>query len=493
MKAVLGVDIGTTAAKALLMTLDGKVLGEGHYSYGMLRVEKDGYEQEPEDFWKGLIYSCKQTLAEVRSDVSVLALSLSTQAGTTIPLDKENRPLRNAISWMDHRGERYMDEVTARCSPETFYQSSGWKLTAGSSIFHILRLHREEPEVFDKTHRFAFVNDFLIHRLTGRFCMDPSNAGITNLYNVREGKWDDELLGVVNITRDKLSEIKPPAVPIGNLTEDAAEALGLSQDTVVINGAHDQYCAALGTGVWKPGDLLVSTGTAWVMLIVCSSIEEAYSTGWHVSTHPMSGLYGALTSAGAVGKGLGWFTDRVLSIIGPQDMSEWMDKAMRESPVGANGLVFISPAVARREGVVSGFINLDIDHSLQDMLRAIMESAAYEIKRLSGDVIKGDSFSPRVLMAGRPAENKVWAQMLSDVLELVIEVPRVREAACLGAAIIAGFGMEVFKQGSAFIDGRRMLKYEPGHDRVREYRHGFEQYMEVLNRCRGGTCGEKAT
>lgn len=493
LKAVLGLDIGTTAAKALLVSLDGEVLGEGHYPYGMLRVGKNGYEQEPEEFWKGMIASCEQALSQVRSGVSVLALALSTQAGTTIPLGKGSRPLCNAISWMDHRGERYKDKLLTRCSPESFYQRSGWKLTSGSSILHILRLQYEEPEIFNSTQRFAFVNDFLIQRLTGKFCMDPSNAGITNLYNIRQGDWDEDLLRLLDLDHGRLSQITASAIPIGNLTEEAAEALGLSQDTIVVNGAHDQYCAALGTGICNPGDVLISTGTAWVMLTVCSDIELAYDTGWVVSRYPVSELYGALISAGAVGKGMSWFTDRVLSVIEPKDTDEWIDVAVAESPIGANGLVFISPAVARREGTVSGFVNLDIDHSLKDMVRAIMEGTVYEINRLNVNSMTSGDLPPRVVVAGRPAENKMWAQMLSDVLELPLQVPKVREAASYGAAILASLGVGVINDANWRAANCETLRYEPSCDRSHKYRRGFTEYVEVLNRCRGGMCHEKTT
>lgn len=504
MKAVLGLDIGTTAAKALVVTLDGDVLGGGHYVYDdMLRIGEAGYEQNPEEFWKGLVVSCRQALAQVNPDISILALCLSTQAGTTIPLDKENKPLRNAISWMDHRGQPYMDELFLKHSLESFYLKSGWMLSAGSALLHIYRLFREEPDVFDKTHRFAFVNDFLIQCLTGKFYMDPSNAGITSMYNIRQGNWDEEILRLVNVDKSKFSEIRESATPIGTLTKEAAAVLGLSKDTLVINGAHDQYCAAMGTGVCSEGDMLVATGTAWVMLTVHSNAEQAYNTGWSVSSHPISGLYGALISAGAVGKGMSWFIDNVLSVKKPENIDQWIDAALKKSPVGANGLIFISPAVAQREGTVSGFVNLDIDHTLEDMIRAIMECTVYEIKRLRISTLASDAandgannstlnVSSRVIMSGRPAENKAWAQMLSDVLELPLVVPGIREAASFGAAILAGIGAGTLNQANWPVITQEALRYEPDCE-VQKYRQGYAQYVEALKRCGGGISYEKTT
>jgi sugar (pentulose or hexulose) kinase len=484
LRAILGLDVGTTATKALLITVDGEVIGYGHYPYDMLRVREHGYEQDPEEFWKGTVSATRQALSKFEPGVKVLAIALSTQAGTTIPLGRDNRPVCNGISWMDYRGYRYTGELTDRYSSDLLYEKCGWRLTPASSIMHIIRLRREEPELFSGVHRIAFVNDYLIYRLTGRFCMDPSNAGITELYNVREADWDGELLNFAGVNYHRLSKIIQSGTPLGNLTEESANALGLSQDTVVVNGAHDQYCAALGVGVCKPGDVLVSTGTAWVVLKVFSDIESAFQTGMAVSSYPLTELYGALNSAGAVGKGMGWFSDKILESMKFADPDGWIERAVAESPVGANGLIFISPAVARRDNVVSGFINIDINHSLCDMVRAIMEGAVYEVKRLSENLMKNGVPFSRVIMAGRPAENQMWAQMLSDVLETPVEVPRVREAASFGAAILAGLGVGVFKQADEFTATEQTLRYEPSSLRSSRYREVFDEYMNTLNQCR---------
>ncbi len=485
MDAVLGIDIGTTATKGLLLTLDGEVIGEGHYPYEMHRIGEDGYEQDPEEFWRGIISCCKQALSQNNDNTKVLALALSTQAGATIPLGLDNEPISKAISWMDHRGKKHMHEVISKFSQEEIYQKSGWNLMAASSLMHIIRLRNEEPEVFNNAKRFAFVNDFLIHRLTGKFIMDPSNAGITPLYNINTGDWDGDLLEIAGIDKNMLSDMASSGISGGNLTEEAATALGLTSDTMVINGAHDQYCAAMGVGACNPGDLLVSTGTAWVILTVLSDMKSALDTGMGVSTYPIGQLYGALSSAGAVGKGMGWFTDQILDKINTKSKNEWIDEAVGNSPIGSNGLTFIAPAVARSKGAVSGFFNLDINHSLSDMARAIMECSVYEVKKLSINLIERGTKLSRVIMVGRPATSKMWAQMLSDVLSLPLEVPVVKEAASLGAAMLAAIGIGALEKPEHWYGQiRQRQAYEPDSYRKDLYNQRFEEYVEVLERLR---------
>jgi xylulokinase len=485
MEALLGIDVGTTSAKALLLGLDGTVLGEGRHSYGMVRVGQDGYEQDPEDYWLGIVSATQLALSSAPSDIRVLALGLSSQAGTTIPVDGTGEPLCNAISWMDHRGRRYFSEIDSVISPAYVHNTSGWKLTAASSIMHIIRLRHEKPDLYNSARRFLFANDFLVHRLTEDYCTDPSDAGITGLYNLRGKKWDETLLNVAGIGESKLSEILPSGYPIGRLSRDSANCLGLTTDTLVINGAHDQYCAALGAGAITPGDVLISSGTAWVILMVLPDIESAFRTDMAVSSHAIDGLWGALGSAGAVGKGMSWFSEKVLGIMDLVDTYKWIEQAVSLSVPGANGLVFIAPAVGLSEGAISGFVNLNIDHDLNDMARSIMESAAYEVKRCSLRLEESQTAFSKAIMVGGSAQSSMATQLLADVLGIPIEVPVVSEAASLGAAIIAGLGAKVFTHPSeGYLLDRASVMYEPNSNNVDIYAREYTDYVELVKKCR---------
>jgi len=481
MQALLGIDAGTTSAKALVLGLSGEVLGLGRHVYSISRVNHDGYEQDPGDLWDGVVKACQQALAGIPAGTDIGALALSAQAGTTIPVDDTGAPMRMAISWMDHRGKSYMDRVTGCLPAGEIYRRSGWQLTPASAMMHIIRLRQEEPDVFSRTCRFLFVSDFLVSRMTGTYCLDPSSAGITGLYNVRSSSWDPKLLHVAGIGERQLSPIWPSGQVIGRLSSDAAQALGLGPETLVVNGAHDQYCAALGAGTDTPGDVMLSAGTAWVLLSVFTDVDSAFRTDMAVSSYPIPGLWGALGTTGAVGKAVTWFSDQVLAGRA-EDAYQWMNGAVPTSPPGANGLIFVAPAVAKARGCLSGFINLDIDHTLADMARAVMECTAYEVKRVMGGFERSGMNATRLIMVGRPASNQAWAQVLADVLGLPLFVPDISEAASFGAAILAGMGTGVIEPEVIRAGASKPVVYQPDEARMVSYEQEFSRYLSVVDR-----------
>ena len=200
MDLLLGFDVGTTATKALLMNIEGEVIASASYSYGLITPREDWVEQDPEELWRGVVAVCREVMKHVKPQDRVLALSISAQGGTTIPVDAHFQPVGNAISWMDHRAHEQSQQIRENIGEDRLYQVTGWQLGSGLPLLHISWLRQTEPETFASARYFLFVNDFIIHRLTGELCMDPSDAGITQLYNIAEGRWDENMLGTaINI------------------------------------------------------------------------------------------------------------------------------------------------------------------------------------------------------------------------------------------------------------------------------------------------------
>jgi xylulokinase len=352
---------------------------------------------------------------------------------------------------------------------------------------HIAWFRDNRPEAFAATERFLFVNDFVVQRLTGRLCMNPSDAGITQLLSLDTGDWDEHLLAFAGARRDQMSPVQPSGTPVGGLTAEASQATGLARDVLVVNGAHDQYCAAVGAGVTRPGQVLLSCGTAWVVLAVPEDKESALDSGMSVSFHAVEDRWGALRSMGGVGTSLEWLLDNMW---GGKEMAEGRDglyeavnRSVGQSAPGADGLSFVpltgghGRTFARTGG---GFLGLSLAHNRADMARAVMEGIAYELRWVIQEMRAAGLGVAELTMVGGAAESPVWPQIVADVTGVPVALPSSRQAAGRGAAILAGVGAGWFSDAEAGFAalGGQEARLAPDPDLRSTYEAGFCAYQD---------------
>lgn len=486
MDFLIGLDVGTTATKALLYDIEGNLISSATYNYGLITPHENWVEQNPEDFWDGVVATSKQVLKELKGDDNVRALSISSQAGTTIPVDSEMRPLRNAISWMDHRADQQAEQVRKKIGAEKVYSITGWELYNGLPLQHIGWLRDNEPDTFKSTRYFLFVNDFVVHRLSGKLCMNPSDAGITQLYNLAEGCWDERMAEIVGISIEQLSPLQPSGTVVGTLRKEASEDIGLPKSTFVVNGAHDQYCAALATGVLNPGLVMLSCGTAWVILGVLENLRLDPKSALSISSHLLPNLWGALRSMGAVGASMEWFIDNVWKSQKSdkrEDLYGEINKGAMQSALGSNGLIFVPLTGGHTRMPRGTFFGLSLSHSKEDLARSVMEGIALELRLVLDEVRKAGVKTDRLKMVGGAAESPLWPQIVADVTNIPVILPEVKQAASCGAAILAGVGSDVF---SDMEEGFNVLSFDetylsPNKSNVSQYDELFEFYKTVFD------------
>lgn len=482
MDLLLGLDVGTTATKGLLLNIDGTVVASASYRYGLITPRENWVEQEPEELWNGVVAVCRSVLEHTGPKDCVLALSISSQAGTTIPVDDEGAPIGNAISWMDNRAHKQAKQIGQILGRKKLYKKTGWQLGDGLPMLHVSWLRQCAPEVFAAARRFLFVNDFIIYRLTGEFCMNPSDAGITQLYNVAKGRWDDKMMRMAGIDSDKLSPIKDSGIAIGQLTEKASEEIGLPQSTLVVNGAHDQYCAAVGAGVLKKGDVMLSCGTAWVVLCFMKRLKMDSGGRLSISAHAIPGRWGALKSLGGVGACMEWFIRNLYSNSADRsDLYSEVNRDAEKSPAGSKGLIFLPSSGGYGHGSRGGFIGLNLLHSQGDMARSVMEGIVYELRHT---VERIEALSPKIWrMVGGAAASSIWPKIVADVTHIPVALPATTEAAASGAAILAGVGGGVFanpKAGYKALGGNETL-IEPNIENGKKYDEMYQVYLDVVS------------
>jgi len=456
MDLLIGLDVGTTSTKALLFNPQGQVIASASQPYGLIASEGDRVEQDPQALWEAVLTTLRALERQLGPTDRVMAICQSSQGGTTIPADDSGNPVFNAISWMDQRARSEGTQAEERFGEEGFYRLTGWPFHATLPFRHILWLRKHAPETFARARRFLFVNDFIGHRLTGEYCMNPSDASITHLFNIEQGDWDERLLELAGIQPQQLSPVKPSGVIVGTLTKQVSMETGLAPGIPLINGAHDQYCAAVGLGVTSPGPMLLSCGTAWVLLAVPETLQVGFQSRMAISCHAVPGRWGAMRALGGVGASLEWLIDQVFTGLDKTVERKQLYAAVNESVLssqpGAGGLLCYPLSGGHAELEFAGrggFIGLSLKHTRADMARAVMEGVVFDLRWTLEEIQAAGVCVNEMKMVGGAAGSPAWPQVVTDVTGIPVVLPDIREAASWGAAILAGVGAGIFPDATA--------------------------------------------
>jgi xylulokinase len=477
---LLGVDVGTSAVKAVLVSAEGGLMASSGQSYALDHPAPGRTEQRAEDWWRALVASVREVTKGVDAG-RIAALGLSTQGGTLVPVDALGHALCPAASWIDTRAASQQAEFEARVGGERMHGITGWEMCGGLNALQILWLKQNRPEVFRAAAKFLSVPGYLTLRLTGRAAVDASSAGIEQLLDIYSGRWSEQVLEILGIGEGRLAELVFACEAVGTLTAEAAEALGLSTSVVVTAGGHDQYCAALGAGAAAQSDRLLATGTAWAAVAILDAPPEGEACLASVSRHVVQGLWGALLSLEGGGGSLMWLR-RVLSATS----FEQLDQLAADCPAGAGGLRFY-PYFSGAEypaGLLkaeAGFVGLSLSHGAGHMARAVMEGVACQAVWMLEAF--GRDAGGALILTGGASKSPLWTRMIADIAGRALTLPSIPDAGCLGAAALAGVAAGLFAspvEGARALSGARR-QAEPGPDAAR-YRDIFSAYKAGARR-----------
>jgi len=442
---VIGADMGTSGAKAILMNEQGRVLAQSSCPYGLHCPGEGMVEQDARDWWQALVKIVRDILPEDPENVA--ALALSTQAGTTVPVDEKGQPLCHAITWMDARSLSQAEAFRRNQSDEIWYRDTGVVPSTSYSMAHTAWWRDEHPEIYKKAWKFLTTPDYLHYHLTGRAVIDPTNTSMTNWLDLSRSDWYDFGLAQSGLTRDRVAEMQPTGSLVGTLTEKAARELGLSCHVRVYNAMHDQYAAATGCGAVQPGDFMMSCGTAWVLLGAFPQMVRDESLLLVPGKHVLPDVYGAFYSISVGSASLDWLMrawDMPKSELGPVNEICAQRAETGESPLFYPYLQG-SSAIDHSRSSRGVFAGLTLAHDKYDMLLAVMEGVAFEVRRAVEVFEKAGCPVQRMQMLGGAAKSDLWARILASVTGRPVWRGGRIEAACAGAAIVAAAGCGMFE------------------------------------------------
>ena len=453
--SMLGLDIGTTGCKAMLFAADGRVLGETRREYAIQTPQPAWAEQDAEQVWS-LAWQClRAVVAGAPSDPPV-ALALSCQGEAVIPVDHTGHALRPAILGMDTRTTAENIWLAETLGADELFRRTGMPVHTINTLPKLLWLQRHEPAIWRTAKQFLLYEDFFLRRLGGEAVISTCLASRTQMMNLATGDWDDEILDRCAIERGRLARPAPVAGGVvGRLRPELMRELGLADELLLVSGGHDQACAALGSGVIEPGLAMVSTGTAEVVEVAMAApalTPALRDGGISVYRHVVPGLYVAMTLNHSGGLLLRWFRDT----LGQWEMEEAAvtgadayDLLLEGAPPGPTNLLLLPHFAGSGTPTLDvhakgAMIGLTFATTKAELAKAVLEGLTFEL-RTNVDLLRTAGVEISELHAvGGGARSALWLQLKADICNVQLRVPAVTDAACLGAALLAGVGADIY-------------------------------------------------
>jgi len=480
--AVLGIDVSTTATKAVLVDERGSVLGIATREYPFERPQPLWSEQDPEPWWTGAAAAIREVLATTGTDPSaVAAVGLTGQMHGLVLLDGADRVIRPAILWNDQRTGAECDLIREALGPERLIRITGNDALTGFTAPKLVWVRDHEPEAWARVAHVLLPKDYVRLRLTGDHAVDKADGAGTLLFDLAARDWSDSMLEALEIPRSWLPETFEGPEVTGVVTPAAAIATGLRAGTPVVAGGGDQAANAVGVGAVVPGRMALSLGTSGVVFATTDSPLYEPEGRVHAFCHAVPGRWHLMSVMLSAAGSLRWFRDA----ISPGTSFDDLVASAADIPAGSDALTFLPYLSGERspypDPLARGaFVGLTLAHDRRHMTRAVLEGVAHGLRDgLDAMVAAGMPSPGQIRASGGGTASPVWRQILADILGAEIATVNTTEGAAYGAGLLAAVGAGWFDTVESVADtlvtttpvaapGRDAGTYAEGHARYRD-------------------------
>ena len=414
-------------------------------------------EQHPDDWWKAARNTVSQVLEDSGIDPGEIAgIGISGQMHGLVMLDKNGKVLRPAILWCDGRTTEECREITEIIGRKRLIEISANPALTGFTAGKVLWVRKHEPELWEQCAQIMLPKDYVRYKLTGVYATEVSDASGTNLLDVANRCWSDEILDKLKIDKSILPKMYESADVVGYVTYEAAEATGLRAGTLVVGGAGDNAAAAVGTGVVKEGNAFISIGTSGVIFAHSDKVSIDPEGRVHTFCAAAPGAWTVMSCTLAAGLSLKWFRDNLceaeIQKAKEQNVDPYylMDKEAEKVPIGANRLIYLPYLMGERSPILDEnsrgvFFGLSAIHGKYDMLRAVMEGVVYSQRHCLDVLHEMNVYPEEIIATGGGGSSPLWRQMIADNFGFPVKTSTNKEGPVLGAALLAGVGAGVYK------------------------------------------------
>ena len=475
----IGLDLGTSALKLLLMSGQGEICKIISKEYPISFPKPGWSEQNPVDWWNAAVDGIRELVRDVVDKNQIKGISFGGQMHGLVVLDKDDHVIRPAILWNDGRTAeecKYLNEVVGT---EKLSQYTANIAFAGFTAPKILWMQKHEPENFSKIHKIMLPKDYLAYRLSSVFCTDVSDASGMLLFDVEHKCWSEEMLNICGVKREQVADIYESYEAVGTVTPEAAKELGLSETVKIIAGAGDNAAAAIGTGTVGDGKCNISLGTSGTIFISSKNFGVDENNALHSFAHADGHfhLMGCMLSAASCNKW--WMED----IIGTKEYGKEQESLQA---LGENHVFFLPYLMGERSpyndpDAKGAFIGMSMDTKRSDMTLAVLEGVAFAM-RDSLEVAKSLGIDiKRTTICGGGAKSLLWRKIMANVLNLEVDIIESEEGPGYGGAILAAVGCGEYS--SVEEAAKKLVKVvdtvKPDSELVNKYEERYKIFRQI--------------
>ena len=434
MKYYIGVDLGTSAVKLLLMNAKGAIEKIVSREYPLYFPRPGWSQQNPEDWWNGTVEGIRELISGIDGNL-VAGISFGGQMHGLVILDEADQVIRPAILWNDGRTAAQTDYLNQVVGKEALARNTANIAFAGFTAPKLLWVREQEPENFARIAKIMLPKDYLAYRMTGVFCTDYSDASGMLLLDVKNRCWSEEMLKICGVRKEQMPRLYESYEKVGTLKPEVAGQLGLSCDCLVAAGAGDNAAAAVGTGTVGEGKCNLSLGTSGTIFISSDNFRMDSHNALHAFAHADGHyhLMGCMLSAASCNK---WWMEEIIQT---EDYAKEQEKI---GTLGENHVYFLPYLMGERSphndpNARGTFIGITMDTTRAQMTQAVLEGVAFAI-RDSFEVARSLGISiDRTMICGGGAKSPLWKKIMANVLNIQVDVPQIEEGPAMGAAMLA--------------------------------------------------------
>jgi len=482
----LGLDIGTSGVKAILVAPSGDVEAAATTALTLSTPRPGWAEQDPDAWWDATTRSIREVLAG-KPNATISSVGISGQMHSSVFLDRAGAVVRPALLWCDGRTTDECAEITRQAGGEETLRD--WvrnPALEGFTLPKVLWLRTHEPEAYARVATVLLAKDFIRYRLTGTLATEPSDASGTLMFDPARLRWSEEVLQATGVSRTLLPDVGGSSEVLGHVTPDAARQTGLAEGTPVVGGGADNACGAAGVGVILPGDAVASWGTSGTVLAPTDQPIVDPGLRAHTFCHVVPGIWYVMGVVLSAGGAFAWYRDQLARELASLPNADAMLDAEAASVApGAEGVTFLpylqGERTPHRDASARGaFLGLSLAHTRAHLTRAVVEGIAFAL-RDSISILHQLGLTPKeLLLTGGGAKSAFIRRLQADVYGLPVSTVNREEGPAYGAALLAAVGVGAFPDLRAAVAATltRAPSEPPDSQTGREYQRAYERFRE---------------
>lgn len=479
----IGIDLGTSSVKLLLMDDNGKVRNIVSREYPLFFPHPGWSEQRPQDWYKESIEGVKELLQGFNAK-EVAGISFGGQMHGLVALDEKDEVIRPAILWNDGRTTKECDYLNQTIGKEKLSEYTANIAFTGFTAPKILWMRENEPENFKRIKKIMLPKDYLAYKLTGTFCTDVSDASGMLLLDVKNRRWSDEMCEICHITKEMLPKVYESYECVGTVKPEIAEELGLAANVKVAAGAGDNAAAAVATGTVGDGKCNISLGTSGTIFVSSKKFGVDENNALHAfcDANGAYHLMGCMLSAASCNK---WWNDEILQT---KDYAKEQEQIKK---LGENHVYYLPYLMGERSpynnpNARATFIGMTMDTTRADMTQAVLEGVAFAL-RDSFEVAKKLGLKiERTKICGGGAKSPLWKKMIANILNIKVDVLETEEGPSLGGAMLAAVACGAYEnvEQAATQIVKVVETIEPEPELAAKYEARYQQYRNIYPACK---------